>query len=244
MPTTSSFTSRRKRRSWQVDSLPFCCVSHQFAHSPLHADTGLRCANVAKRDDNELGADFGLLLVGSFNPPPASFTIPEFDLTRAVVWIIPELITRQPPVRAQAGDSLVAFPSPAAGSESLGSSASGIRLSVPTGGGHQRSRSIGNAGGSSPSLRSSSSGVQASTPQGSLSSTSSGVHLSPRGASGGGLDLSSSGSYARRGGLFSSDELKERKKEASFMKESNWELVQVKVRISTTLAHPRPHREA
>jgi hypothetical protein len=100
---------------------------------------------------------------------------------------------------------------------------------VPTGGGHQRSRSIGNAGGSSPSLRSSSSGVQASTPQGSLSSTTSGVHLSPRGASGGGLDLSSSGSYARRGGLFSSDELKERKKEAS-MKESNWELVQVKVR--------------
>lgn len=33
------------------------------------ADTGLRCANVAKGDDNELGADFGLLLVGSFNPP-------------------------------------------------------------------------------------------------------------------------------------------------------------------------------
>jgi len=243
MPTTSSCTSRRKRRSWQVDSLPFCCVSHQFAHSPLHADTGLRCANVAKRDDNELGADFGLLLVGSFNPPLLLHNPRVRSDSRRRVDYFPELITRQPPVRAQAGDSLVAFPSPAAGSESLGSSASGIRLSVPTGGGHQRSRSIGNAGGSSPSLRSSSSGVQASTPQGSLSSTSSGVHLSPRGASGGGLDLSSSGSYARRGGLFSSDELKERKKEAS-MKESNWELVQVKVRISTTLAHPRPHRDA
>jgi hypothetical protein len=203
----------------------------------MYADTGLRCANVAKRDDNELGADFGLLLVGSFNPPRLLHNPRARSDSRRRVGYSPELITRQPPVRAQAGDSLVAFPSPAAGSESLGSSASGIRLSVPTGGGHQRSRSIGNAGGSSPSLRSSSSGVQASTPQGSLSSTSSGVHLSPRGASSGGLDLSSSGSYARRGGLFSSDELKERKKEAS-MKESNWELVQVKVRTFTTLVHP------
>jgi hypothetical protein len=68
-----------------------------------------------------------------------------------------------------------------------------------------------------------------SSPSSPSGPSSSGVQqLSPRGLSSG-VDLSSSGSYARRGGLFSSDELKERKKDAS-LKESNWELVQIKVR--------------
>jgi hypothetical protein len=53
-----------------LSSIPPCRMHSSIrSFATSCADTGLRCANVAKGDDNELGADFGLLLVGSFNPP-------------------------------------------------------------------------------------------------------------------------------------------------------------------------------